>query len=135
MLETLAIPDLTVAFDRIYYQYQPSCLSTCPLTIHAMLHIADSIEIIGPSWTYWAFPMECYCGRLQRKIKSRRYPWASLDSYVVASAQLEHIRISRNLESLLRLQPPRVELPAGSLTIDRCMYSDHITSSTTNYIN
>ena len=107
---------------RIYYQYSPDRLSACPLTIHALLYIVDSITEIGPIWTHWAFPMERYCGHLQCKIKSQCFPWASLDSYVMASAQLEHIHISRNLEDTLRLGPPSAGLPSGSLTSpDHCM--------------
>ncbi|TEB06227.1 hypothetical protein FA13DRAFT_1566913, partial [Coprinellus micaceus] len=53
-----------------------------------LLHIADSIEQAGPVWTSWAFPTERSCGRLLPAIRSRRHPFANLDNYVVASAQL-----------------------------------------------
>lgn len=42
--------------NSIYYQHDPNRLSACPVTVHALLHIADSIEEMGPIWTYWAFP-------------------------------------------------------------------------------
>ncbi|KAI0758390.1 hypothetical protein BC629DRAFT_1659586, partial [Irpex lacteus] len=78
-------------FEEYYYQYSPARLSTCLLTIHALLHVADSIETIGPVWAYWAFPMERYCGRLQRCIKSRRFPFANIDTFVVADARLKQL--------------------------------------------
>ncbi|KZP03937.1 hypothetical protein FIBSPDRAFT_659951, partial [Athelia psychrophila] len=58
-----------------------------------LLHIADSIELCGLVWTYWAFPMEHFCGSLLPVIKSRRFPYASIDRYVVAAAQLTQVKM------------------------------------------
>ncbi|KAH9850528.1 hypothetical protein C2E23DRAFT_735077 [Lenzites betulinus] len=80
-------------YERFYYQYDPQRLSACPLTIHALLHIADGIEKTGPVWTTWAFPMERYCGKLQPAIRSRRFPYASLNRYVVDQARLTQIKL------------------------------------------
>jgi hypothetical protein len=65
----------------------------CTVTIHALLHIADSIETCGPVWVSWAYPMERFCGKLQRAVKGRRYVWASIDNWALRSAQAAHIRI------------------------------------------
>lgn len=92
-------------FHRLYYQYSPDRLSTCPVTIHSLLHIADGIEQAGPVWAYWAFPMERFCGLLQPAIRSRRYPYPSMDTYVVATAQLALIKLKFNTELLLG--PPK----------------------------
>ncbi|TFK82780.1 hypothetical protein K466DRAFT_499707 [Polyporus arcularius HHB13444] len=93
-------------YEKIYYQYDPERLSTCPVTIHALLHIADSIVWAGPVWTSWAFPMERYCGSLQGAIRSRRYPYASLNRHVLDRARLTHIKLIYNLEETLSLKPP-----------------------------
>ncbi|KAE9392020.1 hypothetical protein BT96DRAFT_959417 [Gymnopus androsaceus JB14] len=93
-------------YEKLYYQYLPERLATCPLTIHALLHIADSIKWAAPVWACWAFPMERYCGHLQCCIKSRRYPFASIDNYVTASAQLSHIKIIYGLVNELNLKHP-----------------------------
>ncbi|KAI4518977.1 hypothetical protein K525DRAFT_171142, partial [Schizophyllum commune Loenen D] len=66
-----------------------------------LLHIADSIEAMGPVWTYWAFPMERYCGKLQRMMRSRRFPWSNLDAQVLANAQLDHIKLRYNIDQEL----------------------------------
>ncbi|THH16136.1 hypothetical protein EW146_g4451 [Bondarzewia mesenterica] len=66
-------------FEELYYQKEPQHIATCPVTIHALLHIADSIEACGPVWAYWAFPMERYCSLIRPAIKSRKHPFASLD--------------------------------------------------------
>ena len=46
---------------------------------------------MGPVWAYWAFPMERYCGDVVRNIRSRRFPYASINRYVTLRAQLTHI--------------------------------------------
>ncbi|TBU57391.1 hypothetical protein BD310DRAFT_821590, partial [Dichomitus squalens] len=88
-------------------------LSTCPLTIHALLHIADSIRDIGPVWAAWAFPMERYCGSLQPAIRSRRFPYASLNRYVLDKARLDHIKLryGSTLRTHLTLHAPLGVLP------------------------
>ncbi|KAI0046026.1 hypothetical protein FA95DRAFT_1583188 [Auriscalpium vulgare] len=95
-------------YETFYYQRDPARISACPVTIHALLHIADSIEACGPVWAYWAFPMERYCGLIRPAIKSRKHPFASLDRFIVESAQILHIRLVYNLtdESIsLRSRP------------------------------
>ena len=94
-------------FTRFYYQNAPKRVTTCPLTIHALLHIADGIEAMGPVWAYWAFPMEHFCGKLLRSIKSRRHPFANIDSYITAVAQLTQIENRYNAHHLLALLPPK----------------------------
>lgn len=91
----------------IYYQHDPGRISTCPVTVHALLHITDSIVAMGPVWCYWAFPMERYCGSLQPAIQSRRFPYASLDRYVTENAQLTQIGVIYNISEELTLRPPR----------------------------
>ncbi|KAI5898155.1 uncharacterized protein SCHCODRAFT_02684399 [Schizophyllum commune H4-8] len=109
-----------VAYERIYYQHDPRRLSACPLTIHALLHIADSIENMGPAWCYWAFPMERYCGALQPAIKSRRFPYASLDRFVVECAQLEQINAIYGTADEMALRAPRNKIPQGAYAPAAC---------------
>ncbi|KAJ3536499.1 hypothetical protein NMY22_g6010 [Coprinellus aureogranulatus] len=84
-------------YEELYFKYDMERAPLCPLTIHALLHIADGIEASGPVWTYWAFPMERFCYRLRPYIKSMRYPWANLDNYVVLATQMDQIKQSYNL--------------------------------------
>lgn len=70
-----------------------------------MLHIADSIETIGPVWTSWAFPIERYCGALQPAIRSRRFPYSSLSRYILDSARLTHIHNLYDLKNELNFTP------------------------------
>lgn len=100
-------------FEKLYYQQNPARVSICTINIHALLHIADSIEAMGPVWTYWAFPMERYCGSLQRAMRSRRFPWSNLDEHVVATAQLAQVKLRYNLEQELSLAPPASDFVKG----------------------
>ncbi|KDQ53412.1 hypothetical protein JAAARDRAFT_137326 [Jaapia argillacea MUCL 33604] len=93
-------------YERFYYQSHPSRLPACPVTIHTLLHIADSIEASGPVWVSWAFPMERYCGYLQPAIKSRCFPYACIDQHVLNLARLAHIKLVYNLKQELSLKPP-----------------------------
>jgi len=61
---------------------------------------------MGPVWAYWAFPMERYCGDVQRNIRSRRFPYSSINRYVTSRAQLTHIALLYGLDEKLCLQPP-----------------------------
>jgi hypothetical protein len=78
---------------RLYYQYNPSRLAACTVTVHALLHIPDGIEFMGPVWVGWAYPTERKCGKLQRAVKGRRFPYSSIDKYVLHDAQLDHVKL------------------------------------------
>src|SRR5882762_1855877 len=105
----------------MYYQHSPDRLPTCPVTIHALLHIADSIEASGPMWAYWAFPMECYCGSLIPAIRSRRFPFPSIDRYVTEVAQLTQIKMYHHLDDTFSFRPPKQDV-AGSFSDQSCEY-------------
>ncbi|KAF8594007.1 hypothetical protein BDV93DRAFT_399753, partial [Ceratobasidium sp. AG-I] len=66
-------------------------LQTCPVNVHYLLHVADSIQYIGPVWCYWAFPMERYCSFVGASVKSRRFPYTNLARRIRDVAQLRVI--------------------------------------------
>lgn len=53
--------------------------------------------------------MERYCGLLQPAIRSRRFPYACLNHYVLDHARLSHIKMKFNITSELVLRPSRQE--------------------------
>ena len=83
----------------------------CPLTIHALLHIAPSIRATGPVWASWEFPIERFCGLLIPAVKNRRFPYASLSNYAVDVAQLKQIALTYNLDETLALHDPEDNEP------------------------
>ena len=106
---------------RMYCQYSPDCLSTCPVTIHGLLHITDSIEALGPMWAYWAFPMEHYCSSLTPAVCSRCFPFPSIDRYITEQAQLTHIKMFHSLHNILSLQSAKHDV-VGFFSDPACKY-------------
>ena len=106
---------------RMYYQYSPDRLTTCVVTIHALLHIADPIEASGPMWAYWAFPMEHYCGSLIPAIRSRWFPFPSIDRYITEVAQLTQVKMYHRLHDVLALRPSKPGI-AGRFSDKACGY-------------
>jgi hypothetical protein len=78
------------------------------------------MKIIGPVWTYWAFPMERYCARLQPTITNRRFPYSTLDRFVLHSAQLTQCEIVYNLTKELSLKGPDNQVGRGQLSNPLC---------------
>ena len=80
--------------------------------------------MIGPVWTSWAYPMERHCNTLLPAIKSRRYPYESINSFVTATAQLNQIQLLYNLDKELSLDPEQKE--RNSLIYESCMFNKFI---------
>ncbi|KAF8597325.1 hypothetical protein BDV93DRAFT_453158 [Ceratobasidium sp. AG-I] len=91
-------------YERYYYQYNPSRLQTCPVNLHYLLHLADSIKQMGPVWCYWAFPMERYCSFLGAAVKSRRFPFANIARRIQDVCTLRIIRERYSLHEELNLK-------------------------------
>ncbi|KZV89276.1 hypothetical protein EXIGLDRAFT_618398, partial [Exidia glandulosa HHB12029] len=68
----------------------------------------------GPVWVYWAFVMERHCGRIVRAVRSRKHPWASLNNFVLAEAQLETVQSLYNLDNDFFTGPNHHIRAAGS---------------------
>jgi hypothetical protein len=93
----------------MYYKHDPARLAMCPVTIHGLLHIADNIEATGPVWCTWAFPMERFCGLVQSCIKSRRFPYSNIDTWLVNSTHLLMIKLKYNIFDELLLHSTLLE--------------------------
>ncbi|KAJ2924111.1 hypothetical protein H1R20_g12985, partial [Candolleomyces eurysporus] len=112
-------------YERLYYQHNLDRVSACPVTIHALLHIADGIEAMGPVWAYWAFPIERFCGKLGRTIKSRRNPYKNLDNRLLLLVQMTQLKNTYHLEDQLRLGPPKQEFGKNEVPIPNPLYSSY----------
>ena len=107
---------LTRTYYRLFYQYDISRLSTCPFSIHVLLHIADGIESAGPVWCYWVFAMEHFCGAVGQHIKNRQNPYASLDQRVQDLAQLQTVKLKYGLMDKLPSKRPIADGRGGGTT-------------------
>src|SRR5258708_19439441 len=87
--------------NRIYYQFKSNCLSACPLTAHALLHIPNDIRNNGPPCMNWTFMMERWCGSLLPAIKSWKKPFICLGFQQYQAAQYLEIANQYNLLDLM----------------------------------
>ncbi|QRV84668.1 Transposase family tnp2 [Ceratobasidium sp. AG-Ba] len=101
-------------YENLYYRKQRNRLRACSLPIHALLHIADDIEAMGPMWCYWSFAMERFNGSLARATKSRRFPYSALDRRVLEIAQLGQIKLIYGLTDELDLEDRRDTIVRGT---------------------
>jgi hypothetical protein len=57
-------------------------------------------------WTGWAYPTERICGKIQRAVKGRRFPYTSIDKYVLHEAQIAMVKLRYpKLKAELALAP------------------------------
>jgi hypothetical protein len=96
-------PSAELAF-RLYYQHNPARIQTCPVNLHYLLHLADSIQQAGPAWCYWAFAMERYCSFLGASVKSRRFPFANIARRIRDVTNLHIIREHYSLHPELNIK-------------------------------
>ena len=75
-----------------------------------MLHLPDDIRSHGPSWVYWCFVMERFCGSLLPSIKSRSNPYPSITKRTMESVQVAQIKkLYPDLKSILERQSRKGE--------------------------
>ncbi|KAJ7191813.1 hypothetical protein GGX14DRAFT_380760 [Mycena pura] len=104
-------------YEEYYYQYDVARLSTCPLTIHALLHIPDDILRCGPMPCYWNYITERFVGFLVRSSKSRKDPYASFARRLREIAQNSAIKVRFHLQEELDLSDVGDEDRKGRLVL------------------
>ncbi|KAG8934651.1 hypothetical protein FRC01_001387 [Tulasnella sp. 417] len=93
-------------YEWLFYQYKPSRLPTCLITVHAWLHLVDLMEQSGPLWGYWCWVMERYCSRLLRAVSSRKFPYTSLNRRILDTQTLLALRNAHELQEALPRYTP-----------------------------
>jgi len=68
--------------------------------------------------------MERHCNTLLQSIRSKRHPYASIVSFVTATAQLNQIRLLYDLHETLNLDPDEKE--SRKLVHELCMSGHHL---------
>lgn len=119
--------------DRLYYRHDPSRVSACPVTVHTLLHVADSIEAMGPVGAYWAFPMERWCGYCAQSVHSRRFPWSNIANYAVAAARLHTIKLVYGLGSKL-INSTESVIGSSERTYEGCKYASNLARYSMSFV-
>ena len=73
--------------------------------------------------------MERYCNRLKPAIRNRRFPYATIDRYILEDAQLTQIKTIYDWADELALQPCQRDLPPGAYQSPYCESCDLIYST------
>lgn len=76
-------------------------ISTCPLTIHALIHLAGTTRHAGPLSRIWEYVTERFMGKIARNVTSRQYPFSQIAESVKKQEQLKTIAIKFGLEEEL----------------------------------
>jgi hypothetical protein len=92
---------------RYYYRYKIGRISTCPLTMHAIIHLVSSTRHAGPLSCIWEYITERFMGKIARSIKSRQYPFSQLAETVKKGEQIKVLAIKYGLEKELFLTDKR----------------------------
>lgn len=76
-------------------------LSTCPLTIHALIHVAQATRDAGPLSRIWEYVTERFMGKIARNVTSRQYPFSQIAESVKKQEQLKTVAMKFGLEEEL----------------------------------
>lgn len=82
-------------------------ISTCPLTIHAIIHLVSSTRHAGPLSRIWEYVTERLMGKIARSVTSRQYPFSQLSETVKKWEQMKILAIKYGLEKDLFLADER----------------------------
>jgi hypothetical protein len=82
-------------------------ISACPLTLHAMIHLASDTRNAGPLSRIWEYVTERFMGRIARSITSRQYPFSQLAETVKRTEQIKVVALRYGLEDQLKLERTR----------------------------
>ena len=83
--------------NREYYQQEQVQLPAMKICFHYLLHLADTIEINGPCWSTWQFPMERLCGMLIPLVQSKLHPYNNLANQIILKERLNHLRFIEHI--------------------------------------
>lgn len=98
---------LLLTVPRLYYRYDMERISACPLTAHAMIHLASDTRHAGPLSRIWEYVTERFMGRIARSVTSRQYPFSQLAETIKRTEQIKVVALRYGLEDQLKLERTR----------------------------
>lgn len=75
-----------------YWKKTENRLPAMLISIHYLLHVADSILATGPCWSTWQFPMERLCGMLLPLAHSKSSPYKNIANNIILYERLNHLK-------------------------------------------
>ena len=79
-------------YEDMYYQHKQVRLPACRAVFHALLHVADCVEWLGPMWSYSQWTMERMCGLWVLKVKQKQQADRNLSLALLRDLQLHSLQ-------------------------------------------
>src|SRR6185369_13694638 len=70
------------------------------ISLHYLLHVADSILATGPCWTSWQFLMERLCGMLIPLARSQSSPYENITNNIILHECFNHLKFSSDYSDI-----------------------------------
>jgi hypothetical protein len=86
-------------YHDLYYRYQNKRLPACRAVFHALLHVADCMEWLGPMWSYSQWTVERMFSLWTPKVKQRATASRNLSLAMLRSSWISNLGYSANLLS------------------------------------
>jgi hypothetical protein len=86
-------------YHDLYYRYQNNRLPACRAVFHALLHVADCMEWVGPMWSYSQWVVERMFSLWTPKVKQRATASRNLSLAMLRSSWVSNLGYSANLLS------------------------------------
>ena len=94
----IVVARFVVHYEELYYQHRLVRLPACRAVFHALLHVADCMEWLGPTWPYAEWTMERMCGLWVPKAKLKQQTDQNFSLALLRDAQLHCLRYAANTQ-------------------------------------
>ena len=85
-------------YEDMYYQHKLARLPACRAVLHALLHVADCVEWLGPMWSYAQWTMERMCGLWVPKVRLKQQADRNLSLALLRESQLHCLRYAVDIQ-------------------------------------
>jgi len=126
-------------YEEYYYRHDLSRIAACKPVFHALLHVTEGIEWLGPMWSYSQWVMERTCGLWTPRVrqKSIRNTDRHLSLITLLDTQITGLQATVNFEILTdqttptilrylkrRIDPTRDEMSLEEGVVTQDSYTD-----------
>lgn len=84
--------------EKLFYDGDRNRVSVCTSQLHALLHVAENIRQLGPSFVSWQYGLERYVGQMEQRTTSKSQQGASLQNSML---MLERSRYLSRIYNIL----------------------------------
>ena len=104
-----AMAQFVVHYHKEYYKFENKRLSACKPVFHALLHVADCIEWMGPMWSYSQWVVERMFSLWVPKVKLRSSATRNLSLELFRDVLVHSLRYTTELPPTHPTPPPTAQ--------------------------